>query len=369
MSKFNYNESEPTNPKTQYSEHDILDFMIQDTADMDLVANSVTISASLQVQEPSGTRCLNKKVYFNNNAGAHVFCESVTVSSNLGQHEHISQYPRMVAMFEVASKGDNDTFNSSDACEMISTSIEQSQAYCSGNVTAGGGSSTHIADDCDWVIKPRCILNKMSANLPFSKVGYVKLSITLSNIIDALFTSEATPTLNYILTDVKCHYKTAPTQNQSVMMRSVVPIRTSINSSNANISAKVPAICDSVSCIFMKQADDSSVTTNQQKLDKLLKLDSVNFLFNDNLNKHITFELTDRGTIIQNFIESMGDTGHNRVNSNYWKSNHMGVGLNWGQMVDLTNQKFNVSLKTDAGVSNANPYFVDMFFHSIVAIK
>ena len=178
--------------------------MLQDTADMDLVANSVVLSFDLKVEEPSGTRCLNKQVFFNPNAGAHCYIDNVNVSTSLGQLEHISEYSRMVAMFEVASKADNDTFNTSDACEMISTSQRQSTSYCEGSTTDGTGSSTHITEDCDVVLKPRCVLNKMSANLPFSKVGYVKLSITFAKILDALFTNETSPNMNYIISNLKC---------------------------------------------------------------------------------------------------------------------------------------------------------------------
>jgi len=363
---FQYNETECLNAKSSYGENDVCDFMIQDTADMDLVANSVLLTFDLQVQEPKGTRCLNKQVFFNPNAGAHCYIDSINVQTSLGQLEHISEYSRMVAMFETASKADNDTFNTSDACEMISTDQKQSTGYCEGNTTAGTGSSTHITDDCDVALKPRCVLNKMSANLPFSKVGYVKLSVTLAKVLDALYSNETAPDMDYVISNLKCRYKTAPTQNQKVVMRSVVALKTSINSSNANISAKVPAVCNAVSCIFLRQGDEASASTDGQALAKVA-LDSVNFLFNDNLNKHITYDLTDRGAILQNFIESIADTGHNRVNANFWKGDHQGIGINWGSMVSLSNQKFNIQIKSN-DISNTNPYLINMYFHSVVSV-
>ena len=364
--KQTYNETTPTNAKSQYNENDVVDFLIQDLADTDLVANSVVLSFDLEVEEPSGTRAANKQIFFNNNAGAHCFLDSVNVSTNLGQTEHISEYSRMVAMFEVASKADNDTFNTSDACEMISTDQEQSTGYCEGNVTAGGGSSTHITTDCDVALKPRCVLNKMTGNLPFSKVGYVKLSVTFAKVLDALFTNEPTQSMKYVISNLKCRYKTAPTQNQKVMMRSVVCLKSSINSSNANISAKVPAVCNAVSCIFLKQSEETTAAIDGQKLAKV-DIDSVNFLFSDNLNKHVTYDLTDRGAILQNFVESIADTGHNRVNANRWKGDFMGIGLNWKQFIDLSRQKFNIQLKT-TDISNTNPYLINMYFHSIVSV-
>jgi hypothetical protein len=324
---FQYNETEALNAKSSYGENDVCDFMIQDTADMDLVANSVVLTFDLKVEEPSGTRALNKQIFFNPNAGAHAYIDSVNVSTNLGQLEHISEYSRMVAMFETASKADNDTFNTSDACEMISTDQEQSTGYCEGNTTDGTGSSTHITEDCDVALKPRCVLNKMSANLPFSKVGFVKLSVTLAKVIDALFSNETAPNMNYVISNLKCRYKTAPTQNQKVVMRSVIGLKTSINSSNANISAKVPGVA----------------------------------------NKYVTYPLKDRAEILKNFVESIAETGHNRIHSNYWKGDHMGIGLNWGQMVDLSQQKFNIQIKSN-DISNTNPYLVNMYFHSVVSI-
>ena len=363
---FQYNETEPLNVKSTYGENDVSDFMIQDTADMDLVANSVVLTFDLKVEEPSGTRASSKQIFFNPNAGAHCFVDSCNVQTSLGQLEHLSEYSRMVAMFEVASKGDNDTFNNSDACEMISTNQNQSTAYCEGNITSGSGSSTHIVKDCDVALKPRCCLNKMSANLPFSRVGYVKLSITFAKVLDALFTNESSPTMNYIISNLKLRYKTAPTQNQKVVMRSVLSVKSSINSSNANISAKVAGVANAVSCIFLKQSDETSAAMDGQALAKI-SLDEVNFLFNDNLNKHITYPLTDRGEILQNFVESISDTGHNRVHADRWKADYMGVGLNWGAMVDLSNQKFNIQLKSN-DVSNLSPYLINMYFHSVISI-
>ncbi len=363
---FQYNETEALNAKSSYGENDVCDFMIQDTADMDLVANSVVLTFDLKVEEPSGTRALNKQIFFNPNAGAHCYIDSVNVSTNLGQLEHISEYSRMVAMFETASKADNDTFNTSDACEMISTDQEQSTGYCEGSTTDGTGSSTHITQDCDVALKPRCVLNKMSANLPFSKVGFVKLSVTLAKVIDALFSNETAPNMNYVISNLKCRYKTAPTQNQKVVMRSVIGLKTSINSSNANISAKVPGVANSVSCIFLKQSEESNSATDGQKLAKIA-IDEVSFLFNDNLNKYVTYPLKDRSSILKNFVESIAETGHNRIHSNYWKGDHMGIGLNWNQMVDLSQSKFNIQIKSN-DISNTNPYLVNMYFHSVVSI-
>ncbi len=45
----------------------------------------------------------------------------------------------------------------------------------------------------------------------------------------------------------------------------------------------------------------------------------------------------------------------------------MGIGINWGQMVDLSNQKFNIQIKSN-DISNTNPFLINMYFHSVVSV-
>ena len=68
-----YNETEALNVPSSgtYSEYDILDFMITGDIDSDLVANSVLLTGTIEVQEPTGTRVSAKQVFFDADCGMH----------------------------------------------------------------------------------------------------------------------------------------------------------------------------------------------------------------------------------------------------------------------------------------------------------
>ena len=366
-----YNETEALNVPSSgtYSEYDILDFMITGDMDSDLVANSVLLTGTIEVQEPTGTRVAAKQVFFDPDCGMHAFIDNVTVSSVLGQHEHIGEYARFVKMHEMA-KGENSKFNSKSVNALQSSSADTSEAYCAGDISAGTGATNHTIKDQDFAVYPKCCLNRGSGNIAFKKVQYVKLSITLNKVLSSLYTNEATPTMNYILSDVKLSYKTQPTQNQQSVMKSVVGIKQSINSSMANISAKVPAVCDSMSANFLLQSSENSATKNGQRLDRLPNVESFQCLFNDSItNNFISYALEDQGEMVQQAIESLNaGSDHNVLNSDYWKGPNYCLGINWKQQIDLSARKFNVQIRSSGGIDNSTPYLAYLYFNTQVVI-
>ena len=364
-----YNETEALNVPADgtYGEYDILDFMITGDMDSDLVANSVLLTGTILVEEPSGTRVSAKQIFFDPDCGMHAFIDNVTVSSVLGQHEHIGEYSRFVKMHEMA-KGENSKFNSKSVNALQAVNQDTTNAYCEGDISNGGGAANHTIKDQDFAVYPKCCLNRGSGNIAFKKVQYVKLSITLNKVLSALYCNETAPTMKYILSDVKLSYKTQATENQQSVMRSVVGIKQSINSSMANISAKVPAVCDSMSMNFLLQSSENAVLKNGQRLDRLPNVTSVQFLFNDSItNNFISYALEDQGEMVQQAIDSLkAGSEHNKLNANYWRGPNYVLGLNWKQAIDLSARKFNVQIRSS--IDNDTPYLAYLFFNTQVVI-
>ncbi len=371
MSALTYNETVPENNKDNYEEYDVLDMMITGQENEDLVANSVRFCADLLVEQPSGTRVATSiDVFFDPRVGAHAFIENINVSSALGNHQTILEYPRMVAMLESATKNPGDLNNAEDVVELKSAKDEISKSFCEGNPSENTG--TTIITDQDFSLKPVCILNNMVGNLPFKKVGYVKLSISLNRVMSALYTNvpSATQKMKYVLSNCKLTYNTTPTQGGVCQMRSVVSLKSSIESSFSNVASKVPAVCDAVSVNFLEQGFENNPAENGQRLSRLPNVEEITFLFNDNLNQYVSYPLTDQGAIQEAFINSLSPSGHNQVNANYWKANNgYGIGLNWLKPVNLSNQKFNIQIKCGAnGVSATKPYIMYSHFWTTVVI-
>jgi len=368
MSSIQYNETEAVNFQSSYKQYDVLDFMITADPSQDLQANSVCLNFDLQVKA-DGARVSNKEIFFDKNAGAHCFIDSVSTSTSSGQLEHITEYSRNVAMHNVVSKTDNDLFNTTDILELVCAEQTTVKDYCEGVKTAGTGASFSIVNDKSVSLHPKCVLNKMNGNLNFSKVGFVKLSITLNKNITALFGNHSSSNIEYLLHNVKLQYMTVPSVPQNCIMNSVICLKQSINSSNSNISVKVPGISNSMSAVFLKQSEENDLTKNSQKLERLPEVKSVQFMFNDSINNNfISYSEEDYGEIVENFIDSVSGTMHNRVGANTWKGAHFGIGQNWGKMIDLSQSKFNIQIQTNNGVNASTPFLIYMYFKSMVQV-
>jgi hypothetical protein len=370
MSKsIQYNETEPQNVQPIYKQYDVLDFLITSDPSQDLLANSVALNFDLAVYDGSD-RVTSQEVFFDKHAGAHCFIDSVQTSSANGQLEHISEYSRYVAMLNQVSKVDNDLFNTTDISELVAGSEHTIQSYCQGVITDAAAATYHTTDNKSVSLAPKCILNKMAGNLNFNKVDFIKLSITLNKNISALFSNDATQDdVRYEISNVKLSYNTVPTAPQQCVMNSILTMKQSINSANSNISLKVPGVASGCSAIFLKQASENDITKNNQKLDRLHDIKSVQMLFNDSINNNfISYSEVDYGEIVHNFVESVSSSEHNNVGVNNWKGQGFGIGQRWGNMIDLTTSKFNLQIQTNAGVSASAPYLINLYFYSMVVV-
>ena len=88
---------------------------------------------------------------------------------------------------------------------------------------------------------------------------------------------------------------------------------------------------------------------------------------NNALNKYITYKLESKADILQRAIESLADSGHNAVNTHNFKANDAYIaGLNFQQLVDLSNSSFNFQINSEY-IGNA-PFLVFLYFHSIATM-
>jgi len=151
----------------------------------------------------------------------------------------------------------------------------------------------------------------------------------------------------------------------STMMRSVYNVKSSIQSSSANVTAQVPAVCDAVSCSFQRQDEENTNVFNNYSLAQVPSISRVQFLFNSSTNKYITYELNDQNSMLEKYIESFRNTGHNQCYLDTFRTNGgFGIGLDFNGMVDLSRQQFSVQLSSQ--INNQYPYNLYLYFHSVV---
>ena len=370
MSNIMYHRCEPENSKSSYAAYDTLDFILQ-AEGRALKRNSIRFEADISVvRTPTGANTrrvdVTDRIYWDHRVGAHAVFENFTSElQSAGMIENINEHPRYVSMCSTAEKDENDYLMSGPQTELQAPTDLHAAQYLHGVVSTNSNNPTTV--DADFSLKPKICLNKMSGELSFDSNGYVKLSCNLMRNEAVFYGEDCDATTSYALTNVSVCFMTVPDVKQKVTMRTILNLKSSINSAFSNTSSKVPAICDGVSCIFLKQSSENQPTFNNNRLDNVPELDEIQFLFNDSTSKYISYVINDRADMLQKFIESLKNTDHNEVSINRFRGNGFGIGLDF-PMVDLSNQKFSIQLNSSATSLSANPFILYMYFHSLVTV-
>jgi len=93
-------------------------------------------------------------------------------------------------------------------------------------------------------------------------------------------------------------------------------------------------------------------------------LNSIEFLFNDSSSQLISYKLDSNVDVLNRYIESFGDTGVTSVSKrNVLDNNAYGVGVDFGTLADLRNQKF--SVQVDADIDDVDRV-IYLYFHSFI---
>ena len=122
-----------------------------------------------------------------------------------------------------------------------------------------------------------------------------------------------------------------------------------------------------VSCSFQPQEEENTFKNNNLQLSKVPNLQQTQFLFNDSTNTLISYLIKTNQEVTQRFIDSFMDTGRNSLSTQKLANNNgFGLGLDLGQIVDLSNQKFSIQLTS--GIESSVPFIIYMYFHSFVEL-
>lgn len=372
MSSIVYHRSVVENSKSSYTEYDDLVFFMN-AEGRALMKNSVRLECELRVlKDNAGTEervVETDEIFFDNSTALHTIIDNVNVEfQNVGNVEQINEYSRMVKMTEVATRDINDYHSGLDICELKApTELSAQSNLCGVKSTASSATAADVFD-IDGSMKPKFCLNKMSGDLSFSKSGYIKVSFSLAKVANVLYGRDVNNLNKYQLRNVRLTYKSVPDNNNSIQMRTMLNLKSTINSTLSNTQAKVSAVCDGVSCCFLEAAKENVLTENAQSMDVLTGIDSVQFLFNDSTSQYISWVIDSRAEIISNFVSSVSgnNSGHNQINANKYTKNY-GIGLSFPP-TDLSNQKFNIQINSNHADISQKPYIMYMYFHSFVSL-
>lgn len=370
MENIMYHRVIPENLKDAYVEFDQIDFNL-DFAERSMVVGSLRLEGEVRVQKGGNTldSVPTEQIVLDHMVGAHSFVESYTTSIKGGSIiENITEYPRYAKMAMTATAGRSDMNNANNVCELKAPTDQMTGLYLQG-VVPKVQPGVNVRLDPDFSIKPLICLNSGVGQVPDRKSGPIRLSLQLVRNFGALFGNDMDATVSYELRNLRVRFLSVPDDgsNDSIVLKTKLNIKQSIQSSFSNIQTKVPAVCTAVSVSFQEQANENTAVNNNLALDKVPNLSQTQFLFNDSTNTLITYQIKNIPEVLQRYIDSFLDTGRNSLSlQNLANNNGFGIGLDLGSAIDLSNQKF--SLQVDSDLSSANPLIAYMYFHSFIEL-
>lgn len=381
MNSWQYHSLIPENNKSSFTEFDNIDFLATfEGRSMNL--NSVRITGEVAVRHGNPSLPLSdasnhkKDIKLDRLVGAHAFIESIQTSFFNGTNlvENLNEYPRYVKMKNAGRKGVNEMNNGSNVCELLAPLDDMTTLILKGTTPPSQTTPAQDPLDPDFSIKPEFCLNNAtgSPHLPYSKSGAVRITINLARTFACLYGLDVDSTTSYTISNLKLSFSSVPEDpshmEEKSVMRTIIQLKQSIESSFANIGVKVPEICDRVSCSFQLQNQENTAKNNNTELQKVKGLTEVQFLMNDSTNSIISFLLRDYEEVISRYIGSFYDTGKNALSVNQLNNNDgFGVGIDLDNFYDFRNNRFSLQLSSAVN-SSADNLLIYMYFHSVLSV-
>ncbi len=387
MSQVQYNSALPDNNKSSYNPLDVVSFTLN-SQNRALVGGSVRLNGKLRVNSVNNTRVNTEDVRFNKNAGVANFIEGVQVSTaQQGSLETQSfDYSRLINMMAVGTKDMDDSISSHDLVELKAPISEFTQEYCRGENSKNSGAK--VVDDYSFSHKLKVCLNKVVSEnslISFDKTGFIKIQISLNRNNNALFGSFYTDgtnnisTSNFTLSDLEISYQTVDSKmanNSPVEMRTVIPIKSILESDFSNIQASVPQPCDAVTISYQELVRESQQLDagghaqiwDNQALNNLPDWKSIQFIFQNSQSNLVSYIIDSESEALKRGLESLADTGHSQLQQTALESNDKFLhGLSFGEMIPLQNQQFSIQVQAN-GISTVGSYIIYMYFHGMTQV-
>lgn len=363
-----YSQVLPTNNKSTYSPFDLVEFVMTGEGTK-LKKGSVRLTGEFRATKASANLTSADDVKISPSAGITSILEQIqTETQNQGVLESWSECGRYSVMKNQASMNTNDTFNSENIVEMRTPSERVSRELILGEITKSGGST--INDDNHFVIKPDFCLNNSSADVPFDKTGFMRVSFTLARVFNVLFGNGVDTTCSYSVKNLKLTFTAEPVDGTETMplMKTKIFIKQALTSGTTSVQTKVPGVVNAVSCSFLQQQNENGGIPDTLRTEVLPELKNVQYLFSGNTNEYLAFRLNSREEILSRYLDSFGDMDKNKMTLRNLSCNQsFGIGLEFAEPTDLSQTTFNIQMNAEA--TQSVEYVIYMFFHSLISLS
>lgn len=358
-----YNSVQPETLRDSYTEYDNVDFLISGN-NVSLMCGSITLDGDITLTGVTGNAAVAANQFIDPKIGAHSFIDTITVSfEKTGNATNETEIPRAVRALSEGTLQRDDYNNSKLVPELRYSGVNMTTSILFDDV---------LGNKKSFSIKPNFSLNKPVANpfLSLDKYGSIRVSLRLNRNVNVFYGS-ANNGITYALSRLRMSYKTVPGDTKEpVILSHNICIKQTIDSTRANISTNVPAPCRSVYMTFTPVPFLSQNTFNNYQNYMLPGLSEVIFMFNNNTNQMITYPLRDNVEILKNYLKAIDNTSThsglalNNLNIVGDLEDNGGVGLDFGEILDLRNEKFSVQLTS----VNTSAVMVFMFFKAYLQL-
>ena len=379
-----YHEIKPSNDiqgVNGFTEYNTIDFNVI-APGRKMLGKTVKIAAQLivntnGVSAPTGTRkAPGDNIYLDHKIGAHAVFSSIQCEISGGPKaqvlENLQEYPRYCSLLHTASRKELD------ACSVISSAELKGSFEANGSInieqqkTNVANASVAADEDPSFCITPKiCFNQSMGDSYSFSKNGNIKISCNLARTVNAFYGQDMSSQVTYSLQNVRLLFTSIPDDGKEgkMMMSSYVMVKSTMVSSQVNVQARVPSrAVKSVSIVFLRQKQESSLVQNTNELQSLPQLDEVSYSFQDTLTNYVTYNITDLNDALIRGVESVPGNRplHNSSQPELRAANRsyiLGTDFD-NQILDLSAQKFGFLCKSKfSGISN-DQRLVYLFFHT-----
>lgn len=367
----------PESSQATYSPFTTVDFLI-DARGRKLMKNSIRIEGTINATSAPGVNVtFDSNVKVDNCIGAHAFFDSWTCETEQkGVQESLMNYPRAVAMQARSTLSQDDMLDSAllaecrGPAEINGNYVLQQVAD---NSFVAGNATGVLADQVapTFSLKPMIMWNRSGGGeYSFDRNGWIRISCILAPSVAAMFGGLGTEA--HTLSDLACRFQTVPDDGivAPILMKSYVNVVSSVQSTATSISARVPSqSVNGVAISFVDQATTRSALLNSYALENLQRFSGIEFLFANTAQNFLTYTVNDQSEAIAMGLAALDHDGHSRVSSKTLKANQgYLLGLNFGEYIDLSVQKFTVNLSSEYALITQNPMDCHLYFQTLISM-
>jgi hypothetical protein len=257
-----------------FSDSDLIDFEF-DVPGRSLVRGSLEISADVTFLNGgvivAAPDLVNSFIGLDHNAGAHALFESFSTSSvQQGNLENIgTAYPRFAAVMLAGQNNRVDIPEVSKLLEWRTPDDLISGSFAYVRTQAGNGAT--VSERQRFNLSPRIMLNRTSADVPFSKTGRMRISTNLTTP-NRLFQNKlaAAGANGFRLANLRLNFRTVPevASKAPITAMKVVALKTTIASSLSNVSVNIPSpAATGITICFQRASNENVASANCNALE------------------------------------------------------------------------------------------------------